>query len=131
LVTLKSDVSRRIVRHAREAAPAECCGLLVGYATHVVDAIPTRNIATSPTRFLIDPKEHIDGRREARRRGLDVIGFYHSHPHSEAQPSARDRDESSYPDHLYMIVGMCSEPPDVRVFIPGEGTFREVPLVID
>ena len=129
--SLKSEAARRIIGHAREAAPAECCGLLVGRGTHVVDALPTRNIANSPTRFLIDPKDHIDGRREARSRGLDVIGFYHSHPHSAAEPSPRDLDEAGYPDHLYLIVGLHSEPPDVRAFIPGARTFREVPLVID
>ena len=128
--TLKSEVARRIIGHAREAAPAECCGLLVGRGTHVVDAFPTRNIADSPTRFLIDPKDHIDGRREARRRGLEVIGFYHSHPRSAAEPSPRDLGEAGYPDHLYLIVGLHSEPPEVRAFIPGARLFREVPLVI-
>jgi proteasome lid subunit RPN8/RPN11 len=127
--SLKSDVLRRVVAHAREAAPGECCGLLLGVDTHVVDTVPTRNIAESPNRFLIDPQQHIDGRRDARRRGLDVIGFYHSHPHSPARPSERDRDESSYPDDLYLIVGLEVEPPDIRLFIPGTGNFREVLFV--
>ena len=129
VVSLKSSVIDCVVAHAREAAPAECCGLLLGAGACIGEAIPTRNLAESPTRFLIDPEQHIAGRRGARRRGLDVIGFYHSHPHSAAQPSERDRDEASYPDHLYLIVGMHVEPPEVRLFMPGEGNFLEVPFV--
>jgi proteasome lid subunit RPN8/RPN11 len=129
VISLKASVIECVVAHAREAAPAECCGLLLGTAACIVDAIPTRNLAESPTRFLIDPTQHIDGRRDARRRGLDVIGFYHSHPQSAAQPSERDRDEASYPDHLYLIVSLQVEPPDVRLFTPGDGNFPEVPFV--
>jgi proteasome lid subunit RPN8/RPN11 len=124
-------VIERLVSHARQAAPAECCGLLVGTDWRIVDAIATRNIADRPTRFLIDPKDHIDGRRDARRRGLDVIGFYHSHPQSSAEPSARDRDEAGYRDHLYLIVGMLADPPELRVFLPTDGSFRELPLEAD
>jgi proteasome lid subunit RPN8/RPN11 len=129
VISLKSSVIECVVAHARAAAPAECCGLLLGTAACIIDAIPTRNLAESPTRFLIDPTQHIDGRRDARRRGLDVIGFYHSHPQSAAQPSERDRDEASYPDHLYLIVGLQVEPPEVRLFTPGDGNFPEVPFV--
>jgi proteasome lid subunit RPN8/RPN11 len=106
-----------VVAHAREAAPAECCGLLIGSPASVVDALRTRNIADDPaSRFLVDPKDHFDGRREARRRNLDVVGFYHSHPRSPAIPSARDRAEASYPEDLYLIVSLAEDPPDVRVF---------------
>ena len=91
-----------VVAHAREAAPAECCGLLLGSQTAVVEAVRTRNIADDPvSRFLIDPKDHIDGRREARRRSLEVVGFYHP-PTLAGQPVARDA-EASYPDHLHLL----------------------------
>jgi proteasome lid subunit RPN8/RPN11 len=131
VVTLGPDVVDRVVLHARQAAPAECCGLLLGNGSRIVDATPTRNVADNPTRFLIDAKDHIDGRRAARGRGLDVVGFYHSHPQSPAQPSARDRDEASYPDHYYLIVSLLADPPEVRVFIPGDGTFREAVVGIE
>src|SRR5438105_1085350 len=96
-----------IVAHAREVAPAECCGLLLGGEAGVAEAVRTRNIADEPvSRFVIDPKDHIDGRRDARRRGLDVVGFYHSHPRSPARPSETDRAEASYSDYLYLIVSL-------------------------
>ena len=117
------------IAHARQAAPAECCGLLLGHGDTIVEAVPTRNIATAPTRFLIDPKDHIDGRRDARQRGLDVIGFYHSHPRSPALPSETDRAEAAYSDHLYFIVSLAADEPDVRLFRYAEGNFLAVPFV--
>jgi proteasome lid subunit RPN8/RPN11 len=88
----------------------------------IVEAVPTRNVADDPNRFLVDPKEHIDARREARRRGLEIVGFYHSHPHSAALPSATDRAEASYPGHLYAIVSLLCEPAEIRIyrFVGGE-----------
>ena len=122
-----------VVAHAREAAPAECCGLLIGRDGLVVEAIPTLNVAADrESRFVIDPKGHIDGRREARRRGLEVAGFYHSHPRSAASPSPADRAEAGYPDHLYLIVSLAKELPEVSLFSldgPGAGNFVRLAFV--
>ena len=104
------------VSHAREMAPAECCGVLLGDPDAVTHARRARNLATDQNRFLIDPQDHFAARREARARGLDVIGFYHSHPRSAALPSPTDLAEASYPDHLYLIVGLAGEQPDVRLY---------------
>jgi proteasome lid subunit RPN8/RPN11 len=122
-----------LIAHAREAAPAECCGLLLGGPAGVVEAVRTANIAAEPmSRFVIDPQDHIDGRRNARRRGLDVVGFYHSHPGSPAIPSETDRAEASYPDHLYLIVSLAGDLPDVALFRLDDGdrrNFLRLPFV--
>jgi proteasome lid subunit RPN8/RPN11 len=113
------------IAHARETAPAECCGMLLGTPDVVMEARPARNLATDPNRFLIDPKDHIDARREARARAFDVVGFYHSHPHSAAVPSETDLAEASYPHHLYLIVGLAGEQPDSRLYRLEDRGFRE------
>lgn len=122
-----------IVAHAREAGPAECCGLLVGTGSSIAEAARTKNIADDTRScFLIDPKDHIDGRRGARQRGLEVIGFYHSHPRSPALPSATDRAEATYSGHLYLIISLAQEPPDVGLFsLDGAtpGNFLRLPFV--
>jgi desampylase len=128
--SLKAEVIAAMVAHAREAAPDECCGLLLGRDGVIVEAVRARNVATpATTRFVIDPKDHFDARREGRARGLDVVGFYHSHPRSGAVPSERDLEEAAYPDHLYAIVGLSAETPEVRVFTFDNGNFHERPLV--
>jgi len=92
--------------------------------------VRSRNLADQPaTRFLIDPADHFAALRTARERGLDVVGFYHSHPASPPEPSARDVAEFSYPDHLYAIVGLQTEPPEIRLFRFDAGNFRAVALV--
>ena len=122
----KSEVLAAMVAHAREAAPDECCGVLLGRGDEVVEAVRARNAAEhAATRFLIDPKDHIDARREGRARGLDVVGFYHSHPRSEAAPSETDAADAAYPGHLYVIVGLLANPPEVRVFGFDNGNFHE------
>ena len=118
------------VAHAREAAPDECCGLLLGCGGEIVEAVRARNAADDPARrFLIDPADHFAALRAARERGLDVVGFYHSHPASPAEPSARDLAEFSYPGHLYLIVSLEAEPADVRLFRFTAGKFQRLSLV--
>jgi proteasome lid subunit RPN8/RPN11 len=111
------EALENIVTHARAAMPEECCGLLLGTESDVVEAVRTRNIADNPaSRFVVDPKDHIDARRGARTRGLDVVGFYHSHPRSPAVPSETDLGEATFPDYLYLIVSLATEPPQVSLF---------------
>jgi proteasome lid subunit RPN8/RPN11 len=119
-----------IVRHARESAPEECCGLLLGRGDAIVEAIRARNVADDPaTRFLIDPADHFAARRIARERGLEVVGFYHSHPSSPPEPSARDVAEFSYAGHLYAIVSLRGEPAEVGLFRLIDGNFQPVSFV--
>lgn len=96
----------QIVGEARAAAPRECCGLLVGSGAVVHSAVAARNLSPTDTRYLLDPADHFRVRREARHRGLEVIGFYHSHPHGAPMPSATDLAEADYPELVWMIVGL-------------------------
>ena len=95
----------------------------------MAEAVRTCNVADDPNRFVIDPKEHIEQRRQARLRGLDVLGFYHSHPHSPAVPSVTDLVEASYMGHLYLIVSPGAKLAKIRVFRLEEGGFFELGFV--
>jgi proteasome lid subunit RPN8/RPN11 len=120
----KQGILDEVVAHARREVPGECCGVLIGNATTIVEAIPTRNLSDNQNRFLIDPQGHMAALRRSRALGLEVVGFYHSHPHSTAVPSVRDLDEAGYPDLLMMIVSLTivglrtiasGQPPEVDV----------------
>jgi proteasome lid subunit RPN8/RPN11 len=117
-----------IVAHARAEAPAECCGLLIGRGGEIDEAVAAKNLAASPTRFLLDPKDHIDAIRRARSRGLEVLGFYHSHPHSAAHPSPTDISEAAYPDSVYLIVSLDGGVVS-RLFRIRDGAAVDLPLV--
>jgi desampylase len=128
-VAFPEAVEAALVAHARAAAPAECCGLLIGTADEVVDAVTARNVADDPAaRYLIDPRDHLQALRAARRSGLDVIGAYHSHPRSAARPSQTDAAEA-FAEFLFVIVGLATEPPEVTGWIWADGNFAAVPLV--
>jgi proteasome lid subunit RPN8/RPN11 len=104
-----------IVAHARRSVPLECCGLLIGDRLRIVAARPAVNLAASPTRYELDPRAHIEARREARADGLEVVGFYHSHPLGPARPSPTDIAEASYPEAIWIVVGL-QEPIEARAF---------------
>jgi proteasome lid subunit RPN8/RPN11 len=120
----------RIVAHARQCEPEECCGVLLGTADRIADVHPARNAAERPTaRFVIDPRDHFAAIRDGRERGLSVVGFYHSHPRSAAVPSETDRAEAAYPGHLFLIVSLATADPELRLYRFADGNFLEVPLV--
>lgn len=94
---------------ARREAPREACGILVGArdgeAWIVARAIEARNVHDTPLdAFLVDPEGLLRAADAAANEGLDVIGFYHSHPRGPAAPSARDAREAGWPDAAHVIL---------------------------
>lgn len=103
-----------IERHAAATYPEECCGVLVGRALDgaepgslVEQVLPARNDRqdSRENRFLIPPEVILAAHKEARAQGLDVVGYYHSHPDHPAVPSAFDR-EHAWPGLSYLIVAV-------------------------
>ena len=117
-----------VFAHARETSPSECCGVLLGSGTRIDETAPARNLAEGPSRYLIDPADHIAARRAARSRGLEVVGFYHSHPHSAAWPSPTDLAEATYPEAVHLIVSLADGVADARLFRIEPKTVTELPL---
>lgn len=119
-----------LVAHAREALPDECCGLLVGSADCVEEAVPARNVRASPTRYEVDAADHFAVIRRVRREGREIVGAYHSHPSTAAAPSPTDIAEA-YDDSLLYVIVSLRDPrrPDVRGFRITAGQVGEVPLV--
>ena len=114
-----------IRNHGSRDYPNECCGILLGHShdqlKEVADVVPLKNLRQEPeraqailpvdspaaeserNRFLIDPKDQIRVEKEARMRGLEVVGYYHSHPDHPARPSDYDRDHG-WPWYSYVII---------------------------
>jgi proteasome lid subunit RPN8/RPN11 len=119
-----------MVAHAREALPAECCGLLLGTAARIDAACRARNLDPSASRFLIDPQDHFAAIRAARASDRQVVGVYHSHPSAPATPSRADLAEASYTEYLYVIVSLQAATADVRLFRLDAGGFREETVIV-
>ncbi|OYX63346.1 MAG: peptidase [Sphingomonadales bacterium 32-64-17] len=102
---LSCAIAEQIRTHARLTTPLECCGLLLGEGTIIIEARPARNVHLSPqTHFEIDPQALIDANRAARAGGPQVLGYYHSHPFGPAQPSATDRAMAARDGAIWAIV---------------------------
>lgn len=92
---LNNDQKNTLINHARMSAPNESCALLFGTKNNntydVKEIFLTKNTEKSPNNFAISNQELIAGYQYAEDNGLDVIGIFHSHPHSEAIPSLTDK----------------------------------------
>lgn len=133
MIACAARVLDTIRAHARRARPAECCGLLVGGDGSIDDAIPLDNRAAEPARrYEIDPRDYLAAIKRCRGTAQAVIGAYHSHPRSAAEPSDTDRAEA-FGGFLYLIAGPVAgeAPPPVRAYRLEGGNFREVALVPD
>ena len=110
LAMIQSDLEA-IHRHAVATYPEECCGFLLGRTDGAVTTVERTSPAGNErqesrhNRFLIHPETVLAAHKEARALGLDVVGYYHSHPDHPAQPSEFDR-EHAWPGLSYAIVSV-------------------------
>ena len=126
LFYLEKRYADEMVAHAREEAPRECCGLLVGAKGRVTRLYRTRNADNSPYRYNMDPRELLGIVRQLDDKGWEILAIYHSHPDSEAYPSPTDVSLAYWPEALYIIVSLKEwTQPAVRAFRITEGKVRE------
>src|SRR5258708_37064813 len=99
MLTVASAIVHAIHAHGEAAYPNEGAGLLLGTVTPdgktVADILPLANeweAGEQYHRYMITPQDMLRGEQEAARRGLDVLGIFHSHPDHPAEPSTMDRD---------------------------------------
>jgi proteasome lid subunit RPN8/RPN11 len=100
-----------IRRQAELSYPSEGCGILLGSMTNgcrtVVSTFRADNTHPEPLRrYSMDPKQVIAAQKLARSQGLDIIGFYHSHPDHPAQYSETDLAEAHWLDCSYVITSV-------------------------
>ena len=127
-IQLSTQQLQSIRSHGEREYPNECCGMLLGRADdalkEVSEVVPLKNLRidssraqellplddpdreSEKNRFLIDPQQQVRVERDARARGLDVLGYYHSHPDHPARPSNYDR-EHAWPWYSYIILSVA------------------------
>ena len=121
MLKLPSDVVARIRAHLEAQYPHEACGILIGdvrYDGAKPESKTAKDVVLVPNawevesenegqrnRYLISPDDVARADREAGKRGLDIIGFFHSHPDHPARPSETDR-EFAWPNISFVIVSV-------------------------
>ncbi len=113
-----------IQAHGAEGYPHEICGIMIGPRGDrtVTEVKRARNIITDRAhdRYEIDPRDHMRIQREADAAGMDIVGYYHSHPDHPAQASRFDT-ERAWAGYVYLIVAIHSgKAVDANAFIAGK-----------
>jgi proteasome lid subunit RPN8/RPN11 len=129
---------RELVDHTREGDPDEVCGMLAGREGRVERVFRVRNTADEVTaesgvfrdratgvasagrravHYYMDPADQLRVYNEIDDLGLDLIGYYHSHTHTEARPSPTDVRLATDLTSFYVLVSLSDElNPPVRAW---------------
>jgi len=89
------------------------------------------NLDASPVSYRLDPKEQLRVFDEMDEEGVELLGIFHTHTHSEAYPSDTDTRLAFYPDAAYLVMSLSDrEAPVLRAFRIVEGEIAEEELTI-
>jgi proteasome lid subunit RPN8/RPN11 len=104
---LNPEVDAAIRAHGTETYPNECCGALIGRDGVVTEtlALPNTTEEGPRRRFKVRPQDYRAAEGRAAQSGVDLLGFYHSHPDHPARPSQTDLDYA-WPFFSYVIVSV-------------------------
>ncbi|MDR2803410.1 MAG: M67 family metallopeptidase [Treponema sp.] len=94
MLILSPALREKMLLHSRNGLPNEACGLLAGIidggAKKVTDVYCLKNIDESPEHFSMSSEEQFSAVSSMRKRGLTLLGNFHSHPATPARPSEED-----------------------------------------
>ena len=117
-------VIEQIYQHALKEYPFECCGIVTmegdNQTVHICNNIqnslhrddPERYPRDARTAYTIERDEADRIYSEAKKKGEEIIAFYHSHIDCDAYFSETDMDaqtvfgEPEFPDAVHLIVSV-------------------------
>lgn len=111
MLRLPEKLVDEIRAHGAQAYPFECCGAVLGRDSgehrDAVRLLPLANRRedSASNRYAVAPEDVLRAETTARELGLDVVGWYHSHPDHPALPSEFDRAHA-WPWYSYVIVSV-------------------------
>ena len=125
------ELREELLRLARHGSPDEVCGILGGSEGAVSHLFAVRNTADEvgadrdvfrdresgvaaagrrPVHYYMDPRDQLRVYNEMDTLGLEVVGYYHSHTHSEARPSPTDIRLATDLSPYYVLVSLTHQP---------------------
>lgn len=108
------DVLKAVRLHGEATYPEECCGFLLGHMVDGENQVVAAHRAQNQReenrerRYQITPADYLAASKAAETQGLEIVGFYHSHPDHPAQPSQTDLEEATFPGFVYVIVSILN-----------------------
>jgi proteasome lid subunit RPN8/RPN11 len=150
-VKISAELLEAMGALGESAYPNEGCGILLGVLGDEIEVLEVRlgtnlredgdpgNIPpekddrehTARDRYVLDPRDILKAEKDARELGIDVVGFWHTHPDHPAHPSRYDA-EHAWPEYVYVIMAIdAGKQVDVNAFVLREEDppeFRPEPL---
>ncbi len=125
-----------MIAHCIDGLPDEACGLVAAASSGastpalVEKCYLTKNAARSAKLYAVDPLEHLKADRDAESNGLEIVGVFHSHTHTEAYPSPTDVAQAPDPTWHYILISLKREMPVVRSYLIRDGKITEEEVVV-
>jgi [CysO sulfur-carrier protein]-S-L-cysteine hydrolase len=128
-----------LIGHCYDGLPDEACGMLAGrlragslVPDGRIDAVyPCQNADASARTYTVESRDLIRALRDSESKGLELVGVFHSHTHTEAWPSPTDVRQAMEPNWFYVIVSLKDGDPVLRSFRIVDGNIGEVPVVLE
>ena len=126
----RAQAFAEMLAHAYAGYPLEACGLLVGRGARVERFVACTNEARSARIYAVPGKELLRAERAAEDDGLEILGVFHSHTHSEPYPSPTDVAQAPDPAWHYVIVSLKRGAPETRSYLLAGGVIAEEPVAV-
>lgn len=136
MLVLKTDSMKKIIEHSQSESPREACGVLAGFSLlnyEVTEVFCCINVDKNPfSAYTIAPTDLLDAinRIEEDREGLELIGFYHSHPYSGPLPSSVDKERATWDGFRYTIYSIPQDVLQCWRWIKDRGEFIKEEVLI-
>jgi proteasome lid subunit RPN8/RPN11 len=137
MLILSNEHFEQILAHARAGLPNESCGLFAGEIqngageTKAVKAVYClKNTDESPEHFSMAPEDQFTVIKDIRKKGLTLLGNFHSHPATPARPSEEDIRLAFDPSLSYIIISLKEPEPVLKSFSIRAGTAVEEPVQV-
>jgi len=154
VLVLSGSVYHEMVAGCLDAWPLEACGLIAGpdagqgapmpgpggrhhpapggdaSADTAVVCYPATNTARSSRVYTVAPKDLLRADRHAEDAGMEILGVWHSHTHTDAWPSPTDVAQAPDPQWHYVVVSLRDVHPVVRSYRITDGRIEEERLAL-
>lgn len=125
-----------VLAHCFDGFPEEACGLLAGPydagrpTGEVGEVYPCRNADASARTYTVEPRDLLRAMRDTEARGVELVGVWHSHTHTDAYPSPTDVRQAVDPAWVYVLVSLRHGEPALRAYRIRDAVIAEVDVVV-
>lgn len=111
MIRIEPEAWAVMVSHAQKTYPKECCGAMIGAidgsekTVRIAVTLENAFDGEQGAMYELRQEDLLRADAEARQRGMDLIGIFHSHPDCDAYFSNTDL-ENSCPWYSFVVLSI-------------------------